>query len=291
MTMEVDLMKLSEFVNSWNEGGLEIPDVDDTSLDWYGDVCRDNFRDVYTEREKRPLGVSQLYKPLGFLLLDKLDITNDEIITCKIKYHFLTGHFWEASILSLMYQHGVDIHSLQQEVHFCNLPGHIDCIYGDRRVVDIKTMSPYYFNSFVEDPDDDRGYLTQIACYQEALGIKYASILCLNKLTGELRLVNIEKGVEYAKDNVACTIESLKDRAHQVIEVYQEDVPLNGIVEEYLYPLVDTNFVEKIDGLFAPASIKYDSRRHAIWHLTQTNKLRRRYKIDTVYDNLSRLQK
>lgn len=284
-------MKLSDFIDEWNSTGLNVESFDQDNLNWCSDFYVDTFKTVYSQQERRPLSISQLYKPFGFLLLDKFGIHDTSTITCNTKYHFMSGHMWESIIMSLMFQHGVDIHNIQKTVEFHGLEGHIDCMYGDDRVIDIKTMSPHYFKTFTESPNDNRGYLTQIACYQEALDVKYASVLCLNKLTGELRLVNIMPDeVYYHNDDISFTIDDLKYRASTIIDRYPINYSLKKVVDNFIEDLILSFPTARNGRYIVPFSLAYDSRRFAVWDLYSNNQIKWQYDSLEICKRLIKLR-
>lgn len=87
------------------------------------------------------------------------------------------GNFIEALAVLQAKQYGFDIENEQEEVVYCGIKGHLDFTL-DGFVVDVKSMSPGYFNKFTRYvKSDDRGYLTQGACYSAAKDLPFAWLL------------------------------------------------------------------------------------------------------------------
>ena len=280
-------MKLTEFIELWNNQEISLDEFEPDNLDWLETQTKRDFVSTYGKTEERELSISQLGKPFGFLLLDKFGIKNKQPITAQTQYHLMTGKMWESIILSLMWQYGVDIHMLQQEVDFNGIKGHVDCVYADNTVIDIKTMNAYYFKKFIEEPDDDKGYLTQIGAYQYSLGCKYAGILCLNKWFGELSYVSIEVyNKNYTKDQVECTVAELVNRAATIVERYPYNYSLKKVV---------TNFIENIHcpehktskKIMVPDLLKYDSRKDCVWDINKSGYIKSMYDTETICENLN----
>lgn len=284
-------MKLTEFIELWNNQEISLNEFEPDNLDWIETQTKRDFVSTYGTTEKRELSISQLGKPFGFLLLDKLGIKNQMNITAQTQYHLMTGKMWESIILSLMWQYGVDIHMLQQEVDFNGIKGHVDCVYADNTVIDIKTMNAYYFKKFIEEPDDDKGYLTQIGCYQDALKCDYAGILCLNKWFGELAYVPINFRDTYTKDNIECKLAELVERASEIIYYYPEysTHSLEDIVPAYIENIYcpEHKVSKKI---MVPDLLKYDSRKDCVWNISKSGYIKSMYDTETICKNLRTCQ-
>jgi hypothetical protein len=86
------------------------------------------------------------------------------------------GHLIEAIAILTAKRLGMDIGNTQEEVEYMGVVGHIDFTI-DGFVVDVKSMSPGYFNKFTKCVSDERGYITQASCYSEAMELPFAWLL------------------------------------------------------------------------------------------------------------------
>ena len=146
----------------------------------------------YTESlEKRThTGVSELGKPAIITAVKRLhpDLELDPPLKAKLRMHF--GNLMEQAMIQIMKHYG-DVSLEQSEVEFNGILGHIDGVWEGRIVFDIKMMSSGYYDWFTKKPNDNRGYLTQIACYSACLNLDPA-MLCINSDTFELSLVKFD---------------------------------------------------------------------------------------------------
>ncbi len=118
-----------------------------------------------------------------------------------LRFHL--GDVFESLIVQILSASGVSVTDTQLEVYLDDIPGHIDGIVNEDTVIEIKTMSDSYFRKFTKEPDDSRGYLTQLNTYCHVLGGKHGVWLCLNKQTNDLALVPLvpdKQVIQRAKD-------------------------------------------------------------------------------------------
>jgi hypothetical protein len=102
----------------------------------------------------------------------------------------------------------LEVNSKQAQVNFDGIIGHIDLMVGDDLLIDVKTMCNDYFLSFTLEPNNDRGYLTQLSCY--AADVKHAGFLCFNKDSGVLKFIELDTEVRDSYcDETAEKIEQL----------------------------------------------------------------------------------
>ena len=104
------------------------------------------------------------------------------------------GNLTEELLLWLVSKAGHTVTDQQKEVFLDGVPGHIDCLI-DGVLVDIKSMSPFGFRKFkagglFKPGGDPFGYVAQLSCYNEALGLQDESAywLAMDKSSGELYL-------------------------------------------------------------------------------------------------------
>lgn len=294
-------MTLEDFIKHWNEGGYgRINEFNWDNINWLQDSIGDAFVEVFGRHDRRPLSISKLYKPVFLLALDQLGYHEHQSSALRQLMHMMKGHAYEAIVLSLMYQYGLDIHELQKEVDFRGLTnsdvhGHIDLMYGDDTVIDIKAMSGNYYKTFTDMPNDNRGYVTQILSYKEALGIENAGILCIDSWFHGMKYIPISGKTWVMKDNIEVRASECLTRAHKVVDYFQEfgnprDVELEdleklweGIPKPYEYSKYYTNKM-------VPESFQYDSRRFCLYDIfgEQQKCVRETYEYDIVMDKLEK---
>jgi len=162
--------------------------------DYVSKCVGESFRKQFLDDkpfEKHTLRMSQIGKPLILLCLHKIGYLDLPSTNFKQDWIFSLGDVVEAYLMSLVHMCGYVVESPQLEVELYDIKGHIDFLSSRDTVVEVKSMSDSYFRQFTKQPDDDRGYLTQLHMYCAALGTKRGVWLCLNKGTNELAQVNL----------------------------------------------------------------------------------------------------
>lgn len=248
------MQRLKKFVQEWNNGGLLKSHFDPEVLQWYGEEMeRCLKRQFTTERHEDHTGLrmSQLGKPAVLLSAEKLCLDAPEIKPrYAMQYTFLTGDFFEQTLICLLHQYGCQIDSMQEELTFKGVKGHID-FCADDVLVEAKTMSGHYWKSFTQEPDDDRGYVTQLHLYQQCMQQKDAVWLCVNKWTSELALVELVWDDVYIQ------------RAEQIIRDYKRIKTFNDIKKYFSVPdLIPVNTRKnKI-----PPTMKWSGMNHLFYN-------------------------
>lgn len=193
------MYELYEFINYLNNDNSSVS-VSVEDLKHYGKTIYESFADQYSNKSKTKendwLRVSSLGKPAVELALNKLGyIPQNRKFTNKMRHILHTGDMFEAYVrLMLRSTPMLEIVSEQQEIVWSDLgiKGHCDFIVsnrsGDAVLIEVKTMSINYFYNFAKENNDDRGYLTQIAIYSDAVGLP-GYFLCLNKVNHEATLI------------------------------------------------------------------------------------------------------
>ena len=180
-------MNLQAFVKTWNSDLLQIRRLANTSS-FQKDMVAAAKNYAMPQQRRHYVGASELHKPLCFLGLKKLNLQSESKPSLKLRHIFWTGHMFEALIILMMESYGLDVTDQQLEVSKWRIYGHIDCIVnGD--LVEIKTMSPRYFNQFAKGNNDERGYRTQLDFYASLVDARRAYWLCFNKETTKLAIV------------------------------------------------------------------------------------------------------
>lgn len=177
---------------------------------------------------------------------------------------FMDGHVFEAEIIAHMEAYpGFSVVDQQREIEFEGVFGHIDGVVdtGHGKVlIEAKTMSPYYFDKFIKEPNDVRGYVTQLAIYTEALGLPGVWI-CKNKATSQVAMVipNEEELVE------------ARYRAHLLVPLLRKIETFEDIFEVFQAPEpVEEVCKKKATGRFlVPEEMRYNPWRYVFYDITK----------------------
>lgn len=160
----------------------------------YGEMVGQSLKRHYQqEREDRDgLRLSELGKPAVVQALKRLGY-REPPPKGSLLFIFHLGDVFEHFAGEMMRVYGYEILADQMEedktlVEFEGVKGHFDYLVrepktGRRLLVEVKTMSGAYAQRFRLRPDDERGYVTQLACYHHALShdVDGAWWLCLDK--------------------------------------------------------------------------------------------------------------
>lgn len=259
-------MKLQTFVDKWNKEMLECT-ASDGAFEVFADSMYDAMKDVWLPQPRNYVGLSQIHKPVCLTLLDKHGLRDKGNKTMAGTTHLLTGHYYEALLLFWMLDNGyVNITDMQKEIELHGLKGHIDFFLPDEdMVVDVKSMSMFYYRKFVGDTkedrgylcDDDRGYVTQVLAYQMALGCERACILAINKATNELSLIEITDDAEYLRYDSTVDSRLIRKRIKGVCQVIDQSDTIEDVFD-YPLEIVCNPLNKKVK--YVPDNCKYDSR-------------------------------
>lgn len=161
-------------------------------------------RQIFTEREERStLRLSQIGKCLRQQYYSIMGY-EAEPLNPRAKMTFLFGDIIEAVIVALAKASGVELVDQQREVNIDGVKGHIDGIVkddGNLYLFECKSMSDASFKQLLNKGlTDDFGYLTQCNVYMHALGLNKAFLVAVNKNTGHIAEVEIEKDENIIKD-------------------------------------------------------------------------------------------
>lgn len=145
------------------------------------------------DKQRSYVGASALSRPdvlLALMYLGYPHISAPYPVKTAMTFHL--GDVFEALVVELMGCYGLPITGGQTEVAIPGTPvrGHIDgfCESLDA-VVEVKTMAASYWKSFVKQPNNFRGYFTQLAIYKNTTGKSNAFWVCFNKETSEIACV------------------------------------------------------------------------------------------------------
>lgn len=259
---------LSSFITDWNSNNISLMSVPHN----YGaDVVTSYSRQFYGTDEVNQqvtpdqLRISELgkyalpqvlrgvlYKEFGF----KVQYTRYCGRSADI---FHCGDVAEAKFVALWQAYGLVVENLQTKVTWNTVLGHLDCTI-DGAVVDCKSANDSNFKRYLKKPPDS--YLTQVACYAEAVGVPSACLFFYNKNTSEVgvyyltvadkvRVLERAKSlVEYA--GLCTTVEDVYtyfEPPDLIAESYQKRLTGNFVVQYDLYdPWPDLLYVRE-DGI------------------------------------------
>jgi hypothetical protein len=224
-------------------------------------------RQVVDRGRRTHIGLSDLGRPAVLTGIKALGYLED-LYPDKAVARCLLGDLFEEYILLMLNKYCSYAACVQMEVDFHGIKGHIDAIYNDSIIVEVKTMSSHYWTGFVKSPDDRKGYITQLSLYSMALD-KPASWLCLNTETFELAHVPLHK-----VDSVM--IEEKLTRAEilikQLKEIQQsEDKTIKEVLDRFDAPSPVPEFYKKqtTGKYLIPESMKYSKYTPVFYNLNQ----------------------
>lgn len=160
-------------------------------------------------KQNKGIRMSNIGKPLRQLWYDIKLESEPPKPHPSVQIKFLYGHLLEEVLLMLVKLAGHTIEDEQKEISVSGVKGHIDCVI-DGEVVDIKSASKFAFKKFSDGTlgeNDNFGYLSQLAGYEEALKKNNGGFLVINKETGELCLF---KPDDIDKPNIKNKIKNIK---------------------------------------------------------------------------------
>ncbi len=164
-------------------------------LDGIKNVIVEFLEKERTSTDSRTIRMSSIGKPNRKIWLDIHEPPENNFFSGATLIKFLYGSIIEELIILLAKESGHKVDSLQKEVSLEGVTGHMDCKIDDE-VVDIKSASNFSFrkfkNSTIEN-DDPFGYIEQVSGYVQAEGKDRGFLLGVNKVTGELALVQLDE--------------------------------------------------------------------------------------------------
>jgi hypothetical protein len=217
-----------EFLEHWTKPFCEPPPTDSTEWQEYakeaGEGVTANLLRQYvsTERDNPVLRLSSLGKSSIVELLAKkfglLPQGSDETVNEQQRSLFLVGDIFEHTVMFNLKRWGFKIISTQEDINWHGISGHSDAVVetpsGERCLLEFKTANEYYYKSVHKSLGDERGYLTQLCCYSDALQLP-AYWLFVNKNTSEIYVKPLVSIPEQQR------VKALK-RALGIVKAYDE---------------------------------------------------------------------
>lgn len=186
-------------------------EVSEENVKWAGDVFMELLRSRLAKREvlkgEDVLRFSSLGKKDRQIWYSANMPEVAEKLPGSVKMKFLIGDLWEILLLFLAKESGHEVSHEQFEVEEDGVHGHIDCII-DKVCVDVKSASPYSYESFVSGGyrfKDSFGYISQLSGYANSLKdagkleTTRAGFLVGNKVTGAIHFEELPS--EYIEAN------------------------------------------------------------------------------------------
>jgi hypothetical protein len=206
--------------------------------DKLGAMVADRFLKHGEERLPR-LSMSNIGKPLRQLWYE-MNGYKGETLTPETKFKFLYGDLIEELFLFMAVEAGHDVQELQTQVNFDGIPGKIDAVI-DGVLIDVKSCSSRSFDKFQTGSlvtDDPFGYIAQLSGYKQALGIKRAAFIAIDKVTGKICVFeltddmvkgyDVSKRIKTVRDTVV--LSSPPARCYEPKPVSKTDKSLNLIL-------------------------------------------------------------
>lgn len=277
------MRQLEEFVDWLNNdigGSGQLPSIKNEGLTkTYGEAMQQSLERHYAEdRQAGGLRMSNIGKPAVQLALNQLGYVEPEP-RGKLRYIFHTGDMFENWLECMLQVAGIPILLSQGEVEFEGVKGHYDFIVEIEGVgpvlLEAKTMSANYARQFKKYPNDDRGYVSQLALYAHCVDLPAAWI-------------NMDKGLNeiFITTPAPAQLDDARARAKTVIKAVRRVESL----EQVLYtsggyfrppPPVAERYQSCDTGRFLlPQSMRYSPFKSVVYQLSYE---RNNYNKDTIY--------
>ena len=253
-----------DFCNWFNNDiGSEIEDHVNLGLDAAFE------RHYKEERQKPGMRMSALGKPAMVTALQKLGYYEPEP-RGHLRYIFFLGDVFENVLGELFKAYGYKViadqtkHPEDTKVTWNGLGGHFDYMIdvdGHKVLIEAKTMSGNYARQFLKEPNDDRGYITQLALYRAALGNPLAAWLIMDKSTGLMHVVWPD--LPYLDDAL--------ERAQKVMERLERVETLEDVFRLFRPPPGRPEVYQRQETgrYLVPTSMSFSPYKSAVYKLTQ----------------------
>lgn len=258
------LTRLKLLCEQANRGEAELSEA---LIEEFGERCKAAIRKQFSPKDKEfRLRMSAIGKDVRQQQCEKLGLEKDEEEPYNSVLKFLIGDMTEAMLMVLMKAAGVKIEDEAKKVTLAiggvELPGEYD-LKINGKIYDVKSASPFAFeNKFARgfdhvDQTDGFGYVSQLYMYAEADNAGVGGWLVMNKVTGELLL--IEPPMADDKYRTKHLTHAAKN-----IKILQETTSLADIDKSI--PTVDELWYGKPTGkkVLHP-DYKYFSYKKALW--------------------------
>lgn len=219
-------------------------------------------------RQKPGVRMSSLGKPAIITALQKLGYFEPEP-KGKLKYIFFQGDVFENVLGTLLENYGhkvvVDQTANPEDtlVEWNGVTGHYDFIVnvgGQDVLVEAKTMSGNYSRTFKDYPDDDRGYVTQLALYAYTTGLP-CTWLCYDKNASEM--------FEVVPDPLL--LASARERAERVVKRLGHVNTIEDVFQYFRPPPGRNEVFQKQESgrLLIPQSMAWSPYKSVVYKLSE----------------------
>jgi hypothetical protein len=238
---------------------------DDPQNHTIGDAIAESFKRHFEKGEEYDntpyIRASNLGKPAVLLALQQLGYTEPPM-KGRVKFACYLGDVWESAVEVFLQTYGYKIVESQGEIEWNGITGHFDYIVHDGKqdlLVEAKCLSEGYSRMFSKEPNDDRGYLTQLALYSHRTNLP-GIWLCFNKGTGEAFQVQPDEDV----------LQERLLRAENVINRIREVKSLADVLKNFRVPPPRPEIYKRVlTGKFLlPQSIAWSPFRSALYKLS-----------------------
>ncbi len=203
------------------------PDDPSDWLTWVSEAGKDieyslTRQYISTERYNPVMRLSSLGKSsIIEILAKKFGLMRqgaDDTVSEQCRLRFVFGDLFEPLLTFNLKRYGFTVLSKQEEVDWNGVKGHTDMVVvtpeGEKCVLELKTSNDRYFKQIKKSIGDERGYLTQLCCYSECLGLP-AYWVFLNKDTQDLHVKPLNSVPQAQRDYAM-------KRAKHIVEIYEK---------------------------------------------------------------------
>ena len=173
-------------------------------------VLRDSMEKDRSLKDRPSLRMSSIGKPLRRIWMELKSDKEVALPKGSTLIKFMYGNLLEELLLFLVKEAGHIVSHEQKQVTLNGVTGHIDCKI-DNELVDIKSASDFAFRKFKFgslENDDSFGYIGQLSGYVQAEEHEKGYFLAINKVTGELALLEID---DFSLINVDKRIDKVRE--------------------------------------------------------------------------------
>lgn len=253
----------------------------DNLLSLYKEGVEASLRRHMNPREKYTgLRLSQIGKPAVLQALWGLGFEYDGGVALQQRLTFHLGDVFESLLAFLLeaagyrivdhnnstLNHGTD--AAGGYIEFMGVRGHSDFVVespeGEQFIVEAKTANDRYFTQFTKSPDDERGYVSQLVLYEQALDLPGCWVV-FNKNTSEI-------GVQFLTDD---TRKKAISRAQHIIPLLQGIEHIDDLyfaIQEGKVsappPVPEVYKRQQTGGYLVPPSMKFTKYRHCFYDIT-----------------------
>lgn len=258
---------LRTFVYEYNQGHVTwtvTPQIAEKAGSLFAKAMVHQFGDEEDEFRIRlsALGYPALYQVLPLYGYTKTRPT--DIKTLKV---FMRGELLEIFLLSHLQAFAPELEiEHNPEISYCGYSGHPDLVLTlgeEKTIIEAKSVSKFYAQQFLVNPNDERGYLSQLLVYMHVMDVATGYFLVEVDETKELYMIRIRMSDYHSIiEEALATLETLKE-----IETLKP--PLDIALSRVGIPAPVPAFIKH--GTYAfptiPPSLKYSPHNDCLYEL------------------------